>query len=300
MSTRTWIMIMVALSVALFLGACQSPNPQPLALTPIPSLAPAQTATLVPALQTVPSVAGAPAAGGAVQADGALGAPIFLEHCSPCHGRRGESVNAPALRNSNYIQTAGDQAIFTTIADGRAGTAMPAWLQANGGALTDVQINSVIAYLHALQKVPPLPKATPIPPEPTETPLAANAPTPEPAHPSESGGPGPAVSLTGNATRGTTLFGQYCAFCHGPEGITGLPNPDSDDGSVPALNPVDPTVANPDPKVFAANLDLFIEHGSTPPGANPLLMMPSFGDSKLLTDQQIADLIAYMISVNSQ
>jgi len=177
---------------------------------------------------------------------------------------------------------------------------MPAWLQANGGALTDVQINSVIAYLHALQKVPPLPKATPIPPEPTETPLAANAPTPEPAHPSESGGPGPAVGLTGNATRGTALFGQYCAFCHGPEGIMGLPNPDSDDGSVPALNPVDPTIANPDPKVFAANLDLFIEHGSTPPGANPLLMMPSFGDSKLLTDQQIADLIAYVISVNSQ
>lgn len=87
MSTRTWTMIMVALSVALFLGACQSPNPQPSALTPIPSLASAQTATLVPALQTVPSVAGAPAAGGAVQADGALGAPIFLEHCSPCHGR---------------------------------------------------------------------------------------------------------------------------------------------------------------------------------------------------------------------
>jgi hypothetical protein len=28
-------------------------------------------------------------------------------------------------------------------------------------------------------------------------------------------------------------------------------------------------------------------------------MMPSFGDTKLLTDQQIADVIAYLIKLNS-
>jgi mono/diheme cytochrome c family protein len=67
---------------------------------------------------------------------------------------------------------------------------------------------------------------------------------------------------------------------------------------VPALNPIDPTIANPDPKKFAANIDVFIEHGLVPSGSSPLLQMPPFGDRKLLTDQQMADLIAYIISLN--
>jgi mono/diheme cytochrome c family protein len=300
MSTRTRIMIIATSLLALFLSACASPNPQPAGLTPIPSLAPGTAPTLAPALQT-PSQGGemsAPVA--AAQADGALGAPLFLLHCSPCHGREGEGVTAPALRNSDYIQTAGDQAILGTIAKGRAGTTMPAWLQANGGPLTDADINNVIAYVKTFQKVSPMPKATPIPPEPTETPGPANAPTPEPAHPSEPGRPGPAATLAGDATRGKGLFGHYCAICHGPDGMIGLPNPDSDDGAVPALNPIDETIADPDSKKFASNLDVFIEHGSTPAGSSPLLRMPSFGDSKLLTDQQIADMIAYMISLNTK
>jgi mono/diheme cytochrome c family protein len=297
MSTRTWIVIAATVLLALGLGACQSPNPQPAGLTPIPSLAPGATPTLVSALQAAPQ-GGGTTLGAAGPAEGAAGASTFLEHCSPCHGRQGEGVVAPALRNSQYIQTAGDPSIVATISNGRPGTAMPAWLQANGGPLSNAQINNVVAYLKSLQNRPPLPRATPLPPEPTETPLPAGAPTEEPARPSVPGGPGPAAALAGDATRGRALFGSYCAGCHGPEGIMGLPNPDSDDGSVPALNPIDPTIANPDPKVFASNVDLFIEHGSVPSGSNPLLQMPAFGDQKLLTDQQIADLIAYIISVN--
>ncbi len=77
-----------------------------------------------------------------------------------------------------------------------------------------------------------------------------------------------------------------------------MPNPDSDDGSVPTLNPIDPTIASKDPKVFATNLDLFIEHGSTPEGPSPALKMPAWGDAKTLTPQQIADVIAYIMSLN--
>lgn len=64
------------------------------------------------------------------------------------------------------------------------------------------------------------------------------------------------------------------------------------------MNPIDPTIANPDPKIFAANADLFIQHGSLPEGPGPVLIMPSFGDSKMLTEQQMADLIAYVMSLN--
>ena len=291
-----------ALTLTIILSACfnpLNPNPQPVGLTPIPTLAPAATLTLVSALQATPVSGGGPASGTTSQVSASLGAAIFLQHCSPCHGVLGEGVIGPALRNSQYIQTAGDPAIIQTISTGRPGTQMPAWLQANGGPLNISQISSVVDFLHTLQKVSPVPSATQAPPGPTDTPLPPNAPTPAPARPSNPGGPGTAVTLTGDIGRGRVLFGQNCAVCHGPEGLIGAPDPGSDDGSVPTLNPIDPTIANSDLKVFAANVDRFIEHGSIPSGPSPLLMMPSFGDSKMLSPQQIADLIAYVISLNS-
>ena len=297
MSTRTLITLVAIPILAIGLAACSSPNPQPPGLTPIPTLAAGTEPTLVPVLQ-VASSATVSAPVTSTQADAALGAPIFLKNCSTCHGAQGEGVDGPALRNSQYIQTAGDQAVFQTIAEGRPGTKMPAWLQINGGPLDETQITDVIAYLHALQNVAPLGTATPSPPEPTDTPLPPNAPTPAPAQPSISGQPGPAASLTGNADGGKGLFGKYCAACHGPEGVQGVPNPDSDDGTVPSLKPIDPTIANADPTVFAANVDRFIEHGSVPSGPSPLIMMPAFGDGHLLTNQQIADIIAYLIALN--
>lgn len=296
MTMRTWFTISAISTTVLLLIACSSPNPQPPGLTPIPTLAPGATETLVPSIQGAAAPA-TPAAAGPNSA--ALGAPVFFENCTPCHGLLGQGGIGLPLRNSRYIQTGGDPDIFGTIANGRPGTEMPAWLQANGGRLTAAQITNVVAYLRTLQNVPPVPKPTPAPPEPTETPPPANAPTPKPARPSNPGGPGQAATMAGDATRGKAYFGQFCSACHGPEGVQGLPNPDSDDGSVPALNPIDPTIANQAPKVFAANVDLFVQHGSVPSGKNPMLMMPPFGDSNMLTQQQIADLIAYIISLNS-
>ncbi len=124
--------------------------------------------------------------------------------------------------------------------------------------------------------------------------------TEAPARPSNPGGPGAAVNLTGNATNGAQLFTTNCQQCHGPQGKGGVPNPGSTDGTVPPLNPIDPTILSQDPKVFAYNVDLFVEHGSTPDGSNPKLVMPAWGDQKLLTPQQIADVIAYIISLNQQ
>lgn len=294
MVKRNWIIGIAVLALGLLIGACGGPNPQPAGLTPIPTLAPGQTPTLLTALSGA-SAASANVPAGA--ADAAGGAAIYFENCAPCHGLEGEGVDGPALRNNAFIQAGNDQAVRDVVGGGRG--QMPAWLQANGGSLTSGEIANVVAYLHSLQGVPPQPSATPQPPEPTETPLPANAPTEEPAQPSNAGGTGKAVTLTGDLARGRTAYGQFCATCHGPQGRAGRPNPDSDDGAVPGINPIDPTIANADPKVFAANLDLFIEHGSVPSGANPQLMMPAFGDGKLLTDQQIADIIAYVISLNS-
>jgi mono/diheme cytochrome c family protein len=129
----------------------------------------------------------------------------------------------------------------------------------------------------------------------TVTPAAAGNEVPRPSNP---GGPGDAIHLAGDPSSGATLFQANCAPCHGDKGVGGIPNPGSTDGTVPPLNPIDPLLKDPDPATFAYNLDLFIQHGSTPEGTNPFRVMPPWGDQAALTQQQIADLIAYLISLN--
>lgn len=116
--------------------------------------------------------------------------------------------------------------------------------------------------------------------------------------PSNPGGSGDALNLTGDETSGAQIYQTNCLPCHGQEGKQGVPNPGSDDGSVPILNPIDPALSSPDYQTFAYNLDLFIQHGSTPAGPNPAIVMPAWGDKDALTQQQIADVIAYIISLN--
>ena len=120
----------------------------------------------------------------------------------------------------------------------------------------------------------------------------------EGAKPSNPGGPGEAVDLTGDAANGATIFEQNCVSCHGEEGKGGVSNPGAAEPTVPELNPMDETIVNADYKTFATNIDLFIEHGSTAEGDSPTLNMLKFGDDKILTPQQIADVIAYVISLN--
>lgn len=68
----------------------------------------------------------------------------------------------------------------------------------------------------------------------------------------------------------------------------------------PPLNQIDPTLASRDYKQFAAKIDLFIYPGSAPEGKNPERKMPAEGDQKMLTQQQSADVIAYIISLNKK
>ena len=55
----------------------------------------------------------------------------------------------------------------------------------------------------------------------------------EVARPSNGGGPGEAINLTGDASAGANIFTQNCVACHGDQGKGGIPNPGSDDGTVP-------------------------------------------------------------------
>ena len=138
---------------------------------------------------------------------------------------------------------------------------------------------------------------TPIAP-PTLTAAEAEAESSNIPQPSNPGGPGEAVNLTGDAATGAKLYAVNCVPCHGAEGVGGVANFGSTAGTVPALNPVDPKLKDPDYKTFATNLDLFLEHGSMPAGTNPIFQMPPWGSSGTFSQQQIADVIAYVISLN--
>ncbi len=110
--------------------------------------------------------------------------------------------------------------------------------------------------------------------------------------------PGAAINLTGDPVAGLAVFTAQCVQCHGVAGAQGIQNPGSADGTVPVLNPIDPEIKNADLKAFALNLDIYIQNGSVPEGTTPKLSMTDFGLTNFLTQQQIADVIAYVISLN--
>jgi ubiquinol-cytochrome c reductase cytochrome b subunit len=132
---------------------------------------------------------------------------------------------------------------------------------------------------------------------------AAAPPTGEPAElPTEEETlqrpPGRAAFIIGSARNGADLYKGQCSSCHGPEGKGGIPNPGSDDGTVPPLNPIDRAMYNTDPKIFAATIDKMIQHGATPSGPHPILHMPAWGDTRSLTQEEISNLEAYIMSLN--
>jgi mono/diheme cytochrome c family protein len=230
--------------------------------------------------------------------DAAAGQQIFLNNCVACHGEEGHGGIAnpgstdgtvPTLNPIDSTLVDKDPKIFATNIDlfiqhgsKPAGTtpakSMPSWGDSN--LLTQKQIADVIAYVIQINS-------------------PANGGPSDIARPSNPGGPGDAINQTGDASLGASIFTSNCVACHGEEGHGGIANPGSSDGTVPTLNPIDSTIVNTDPKVFATNIDLFIQHGSTPAGISPAKAMPAWGDLKLLDQTQIANVIAYLIKINT-
>jgi mono/diheme cytochrome c family protein len=120
----------------------------------------------------------------------------------------------------------------------------------------------------------------------------------EVARPNTPGGSGDAINLTGDPKAGEKIYVENCQLCHGSNGTDNVLNPGSDDGTIPPLNPIDSTLVSSDYMTYAYNLDLFIQNGSRPAGVNPARWMPPWGAENGLTQQQLADVIAYIISLN--
>ncbi len=253
-----------------------------------------------------PSNPGGPGPAINLTGDAISGKQIFSSNCQICHGLEGKGGNPnpgstdgsipslnpidPTIAKADYKTFATNVDLFVEHGSTPEGVSptfsMPAW--GDKKVLTPQQIADVIAYVISLNSV--------------TNASATAAPTPlggvDIARPSNPGGPGDAINLKGNADSGKQIFASNCQVCHGADAKGGNPNPGSDDGTIPPLNPIDSTLVNADYKTFAANIDLFIQHGSTPSGTSPTFSMPPWGDSGKLTQQQIADVIAYVISLN--
>lgn len=165
---------------------------------------------------------------------------------------------------------------------------MPAFSSA-----TDQQVDDVADFLLSIaqgKKVSPSPV--------TKEVLPSTGP-PRRAMTGPQGPPGAASFIIGNVEMGATIFSQSCTPCHGPQGTDKVPNPGSSDGTVPPLNPIDPTLFNKNAQIFTNSIDPYIQHGSRPEGPNPVLRMLPFGDSESLTQQMIANVEAYVLHLNT-
>jgi cytochrome c oxidase cbb3-type subunit 3 len=127
-----------------------------------------------------------------------LGARLFAQNCAVCHGPQGQGrIGATLAKNWPSIRP--DLTVENIIQNGVSGSPMPAWSQANGGPLSQAEIDALVQYILSWETggapvFTPAPTATLVPPI-----------TPIP-------------NVAGDPNKGAALFAENCVVCHGPEG----------------------------------------------------------------------------------
>jgi mono/diheme cytochrome c family protein len=202
------------------------------------------------------------AAGAKVSPQVAAGAHTFVQFaCAQCHGDLGSGGIDPAVPALTTVGQSLTVAQLTHIINHGLGESanprqpyMPVW----GEVLSKTQVANLVAYIRA--GLPAVSDTQPV---------------------SIPAGQGAAVA-------GTALYVRYgCINCHGPNGLGGVPNPLSPDKAIPPLSGRDfRHEFNTDAKIAAV-----IRSGSVI-GRAPIVSMPHWGG--ILSDQQIAELIAYL------
>jgi cytochrome c oxidase cbb3-type subunit III len=119
---------------------------------------------------------------------------LYQQNCAGCHGEQGRGGAAIALNSPVYLAIANDDVIRHATAQGVPGTAMPAFAQSSGGMLADEQIHAIVAGIRSnWSKQASLPATVPT--------YSAVAP--------------------GDPQHGASVYGTYCASCHGASGRGG-------------------------------------------------------------------------------
>jgi len=120
---------------------------------------------------------------------------LYAQNCSGCHGPEGKGGAAIALGDPVYLAIADDAILRRAATNGISGTSMPAFARSAGGTLTDKQIDVIVRGIR----------------ERWSKPNALDGASPPPYSAAESG----------DASRGSAVYVQYCASCHGDAGRGG-------------------------------------------------------------------------------
>jgi cytochrome c oxidase cbb3-type subunit III len=121
---------------------------------------------------------------------------LYSQNCAGCHGADGRKGPAVSIGDPVYLALASDDVMRSVVSKGRAGTAMSAFAQKEGGMLTDAQVDAIIHGIRQRSSNPSALAGTTLPP------YTAAAP--------------------GDAQRGQAVYAKFCASCHG-EGSAGGP-----------------------------------------------------------------------------
>jgi mono/diheme cytochrome c family protein len=192
----------------------------------------------------------------------AAGAHDFVSFaCAQCHGMQGRGGVSPDVPALTSVSKALTSAQLRRIIDHGLGESanptkpyMPVW----GEVISARQVSDLIAYLRA------------------GLPAVATA------------GPVPIPEGQGEAVAGASLYVRYgCVNCHGPNGLGGVPNPQSPDKTIPPLSGADfRHEFNTDAKIID-----FIRSGSVI-GRAPIVSMPHWGG--IIPPEQLQALAAYI------
>lgn len=192
-----------------------------------------------------------------------VGASLYAENCSACHGQFGEGGPNPAragdiiapISTAEYLTTRNDSTLRNIISLGQPNFGMSPFGDANGGPLDDTQLDALVAFIRSWEANPPVDEPPIFETEAQPTP-EVTAPTPEPV-----------PSLTGGQ-----LYAIACASCHGALGEGGVG---------PALNTQEFQERYDDQALFDT---ISAGHTATP--------MVAWGDN--LSDEQIQLLGGYV------
>jgi mono/diheme cytochrome c family protein len=192
----------------------------------------------------------------------AMGAHLFVQFaCSACHGEQGKggvSTDVPALTDVGAELSVSQ---LTTIINHGLGESdnpqkpyMPVW----GPVISQNQVNDLVEYLQA--GLPKVQDATPV----------------------------PVAREQGAGVAGAALYVRYgCINCHGPSGLGGVPNPLSEDKTIPPLSGQEfREEFNTDEKIRE-----MIRSGSVI-GKPPITSMPHWGG--IIPDDDLDALVAYL------
>ncbi|GAB4272180.1 MAG: hypothetical protein Kow0092_27180 [Deferrisomatales bacterium] len=123
--------------------------------------------------------------GGAGVVSAHIGRTLYRTNCAVCHGEDGRGDLGLSLAAPEFLSLVDDGYLYTSIAEGRPGTAMPAWRH-----LSNEDVASVILYLRTWQRGPRREVAAQIP--------------------------------RGDPGVGRDLYGVHCSGCHGHEAEGGV------------------------------------------------------------------------------